>query len=107
MPTDKPRISFALSEELLRQVDEYRFSHRVKNQSQAIIQLMEKGLEVLMSQPAPETPTDDLTEQERNLIMDFRSLSPQGKAYVLQSVAMSVQIYKNEYLSVPNVENRG
>ena len=57
MPTDKPRISFALTEDLLRQVDEFRYSNRVKNQSQAIIQLMEKGLEVIASKPSEKIGT--------------------------------------------------
>lgn len=45
MPTDKPRITFTLDEETLKAVDDYKFKHRIKNQSQAILSLIEIGLE--------------------------------------------------------------
>ena len=107
MPTDKPRISFALTEDLLRQIDEYRYTHRVKNQSQAIIQLMTKGLEVLNAeQITDDNAPDELTPQELSLIRDFRSLNAQGKAYILQTMAMSVTIYKNENHDISDVEIR-
>ena len=45
MPTDKPRVTFTISEEKLAQVDAYRFDGKFKNQTQAILSLIEKGLE--------------------------------------------------------------
>ena len=47
MPTDKPRFSITLDEELSARLDEYKFSHRIKNQTQAVVSLIEKGLESL------------------------------------------------------------
>lgn len=45
MPTEKPRVTFTISEEKLAQVDAYRFDGKFKNQTQAILSLIEKGLE--------------------------------------------------------------
>lgn len=44
MPTDNPRVSFALSPEQLSALEAYQFDHRVKNRTQAILALIEKGL---------------------------------------------------------------
>lgn len=48
---------------------------------------------------------EELTEVETDLINDFRSLNKQGKQYILQTMAMSVSIYKNDDLS--NMDNLG
>ena len=47
---------------------------------------------------------DGLTGQEINLIMDFRTLSAQGKEYVLQSMALAVRSYAGERAAVPVLE---
>lgn len=44
MPTEKPRVTFALSEEQLQKIDTFRFENRMKNQTQAILTLIERGL---------------------------------------------------------------
>ena len=45
MPTEKPRVTFTVSKETLDEIDRYRFASRSKNQSQAILSLIERGLE--------------------------------------------------------------
>lgn len=47
MPTNKPRVTFTVSDETLSMIDAYRFTHKCKNQSQAILSLIERGFEVL------------------------------------------------------------
>lgn len=64
MPTDKPRITFALDEETLKAVEDYRFKHRIKNQSQAILSLLDIGMtkiekELAKNSPAPEEGTEE------------------------------------------------
>ena len=51
-----------------------------------------------------ESNNSDYSDAEKKLIADFRSLNRQGKEYILQTMAMSVTIYKNDL--VPNMENR-
>jgi hypothetical protein len=47
MPTLNPRITFTVSEETMQRIDEYRFSHRMRNQTQAILSLIDIGFNVL------------------------------------------------------------
>ena len=45
MPTEKPIVTFTIKQEILDKVDEFRYATKAKNQSQAILSLLEKGLE--------------------------------------------------------------
>lgn len=45
MSTEKPRFTITMDEELLQAIDDYKFEHRIKNQSKAIVQLARIGLE--------------------------------------------------------------
>ena len=45
MPTKKPRITFAISEEELSLIETFRIDHEIKNQSQAILSLLALGIE--------------------------------------------------------------
>lgn len=47
MPTDNPRITFAVSEEMKDRINDYQFSNRIKNQSQAILSLIKIGMDSL------------------------------------------------------------
>lgn len=44
MPTLKPRITFTLDEKTLSRIDDYKYEKRCKNQTQAILELIEIGL---------------------------------------------------------------
>ena len=69
MPTNNPRITFTISDELLEQVDEFRYSNRIKNQTQALIALINRGFEALAG-TSEEPPK--LTEDELLLIQEYR-----------------------------------
>ena len=76
MPTDKPRITFALDERLLSEIDSYKFKHRIKNQSQAIISLIEKGFDSLAADretknsPAPEGAEERISMEQSDRLFD-------------------------------------
>jgi metal-responsive CopG/Arc/MetJ family transcriptional regulator len=44
MATEKTRLTFVADEDLEKRIDDFRFNHRVKNRSEAIRLLIEKGL---------------------------------------------------------------
>jgi len=44
LPTEKPRLTIALDEELLSKIDDFRFENRYPSRSAAVIALIEKGL---------------------------------------------------------------
>jgi metal-responsive CopG/Arc/MetJ family transcriptional regulator len=45
MPTEKPIINFAVDEDFLRRIDDFRFDNRINARSEAIRRLIEESLE--------------------------------------------------------------
>lgn len=54
MPTEKPRVTITMSEEQLAQIEHYRYGNKMKNQTQAILSLIEKGMDLLQAQGSGE-----------------------------------------------------
>ncbi|MDO9528918.1 MAG: hypothetical protein Q7J27_07150 [Syntrophales bacterium] len=44
MATKKPIVTMVFDEELLRRVDDYRYGNRIPTRTEAIRQILEKGL---------------------------------------------------------------
>ena len=77
MPTEKPRFTITLDEDLANKIDNYKFTHRMKNQTQAVVSLIEKGFENLHADPrktekspAPEGAEDLISMEESNRLFD-------------------------------------
>lgn len=47
MPTENPRITITMSKEQLEEIKDYLHKNRLKNQTQAILSLINKGFEAL------------------------------------------------------------
>lgn len=47
VPTEKPRYSIAVDEELLKEIDDFRFENRYPSRSAATVELIRRGLESL------------------------------------------------------------
>lgn len=45
MPTEKPILTFAVDEELLERISDFRFENRIETRSEAIRMLVEKALQ--------------------------------------------------------------
>lgn len=82
MPTNKPRVTFALSEGQLERLEDYRIDQRIKNQSQAILSLIEKGLsDIEKSGTTFEEPPEEKRKFDE-LVKKYRLLDPYGKEAV-------------------------
>lgn len=57
-------------------------------------------VDYLLERPEAAAGTLSVSDTERQLVEDFRQLSPQGKEYVLQSMDMAVKIYGSADLPV-------
>ena len=77
MPTNNPRVSFALPVDLLKQIDEFRYSNRIKNQTQAIIALINRGLESL-------NDAQGLPPADARLLATFHAADKTAQGYALQ-----------------------
>ena len=47
MPTEKPRYTVIVDEELLKKIEDFRFEHRFQTRSEATVELIRLGLEAL------------------------------------------------------------
>ena len=50
MPTDKPRFTITVDEKLDKAIEDYKYRTRAKNKTQAVIELVELGMESLMQE---------------------------------------------------------
>lgn len=77
MPTEKPRVTFTLDKETLEKIDEFRFSSKSKNQSQAILSLIEKGLSKTEFE-IKKSPSD-ISEEAHKVAKDYDGLDRHGR----------------------------
>lgn len=84
MPTLNPRITFTVSEETMKAIDEYRFSHRMRNQTQAILSLIDIGFKFLQGSD-PNEPTEKLSDEDRRILNAYHAADP-----VYQGIALEI-----------------
>ncbi len=77
MPTEKPRVTFTVSPETLNKIEEYRFSNKSKNQTQAILSLIEKGLSDY--EPCVKKASSDLSNEAKKIAKDYEGLDRHGR----------------------------
>ncbi len=59
MPTEKPRYCITVDEEMLKEIDDFRFGNRYNSRSQATLELIRLGLEALKEQKALKTKQEE------------------------------------------------
>lgn len=81
MPTIKPRVTITMTEEQLQKIEDLRFKKRFKNQTQAILALIDAGFEILKAKP---TNAEDIIAQnhDKQMIKKYHSLDEHGKEMV-------------------------
>lgn len=79
MPTNKPRVTFAISPEELTALEDYQYANRIKSQSKAILALIEKGLLQCKEEIKSAPP---YTEEALKLAKDYDDLDGHGKKVV-------------------------
>ena len=52
MPTEKPRYTVIVDEEMLKRIDDFRFENRYPSRSAATVELIRLGLELLEAREA-------------------------------------------------------
>lgn len=79
MPTKKPRVTFAISQEQLSAVENFQFDNKIKNQTQAILALIEKGLSDFESGIKNAPPISD---EAMKIAKGYENLDSHGKSMV-------------------------
>mgnify|MGYP006992115221 CR=1 FL=1 len=86
MPTLNPRITFTVSDETMKAIDEYRFSHRMRNQTQAILSLIDLGFKVLDGNEPIIEPAEKLTDEDRQVLNAYHAAEPYAQMIALQTL---------------------
>ena len=89
MPTMNPRITFTVSEETMKAIDDYKFSHRMKNQTQAILSLIDIGFKVLEDKE-PIEPAEKLTDEDRQVLDAYHAADPVSRLYAMHILKMEL-----------------
>lgn len=91
MPTENPRVTITMSEEQLDEIRNYLHENKMKNQTQAILSLINKGFDALNSTPSkvvsPRTkkaPTKSVSALEDELLGNFRCLDMRGQSVLCE-----------------------
>lgn len=83
MPTMNPRITFTVSDETMKAIEDYKFSHRMKNQTQAILSLIDMGFKVLEDKE-PIEPAEKLSDEDRRVLDAYHAAEPVYQEIVLE-----------------------
>ncbi len=89
MPTMNPRITFTVSEETMKAIDDYKFSHRMKNQTQAILSLIDIGFKVLEDKE-PIEPAVKLSDEDREVLDAYHAADPVSRLYAMHILKMEL-----------------
>lgn len=85
MPTNKPRTMITFNDEnLYKAVDEYRFTHRFRSQNEAVMDLINKGIEKLIGK-TPVEPAEKLSDEDRHVLNIYHAAEP-----VYQGIALEI-----------------
>lgn len=93
MPSKLPRINFVISQAEYDAVKQYKETHKIKNLSQAYIELISRGLEELQRESAVASV---YTPSEKSIISDYRTLDSYGKDAVREVLRVEKERCEDE-----------
>lgn len=93
MPTNKPRVTITMTEQELGAIEDYQYFNNKKNQTQAILDLIRKGLD------EAEAASTEISAEELAHIKKYRVLDTHGKKVVDSALEL-------EYERVTHVETK-
>lgn len=93
MPTDNPRITFMVTEETHQRINNYQHDKKLKNQSQAILELIRQSLDAIDAYDESVKQAEiaalaksELVHDEAELVAAYRKLNPDGQHMALGMV---------------------
>lgn len=78
MPTDKPRVTITMSEDQFEKIENYWHDNKMKNQTQAILSLLDAGLSGIEKKKQPQLCSSEALKLAR----DYDELDQHGKKAV-------------------------
>ena len=71
MPTNKPRFTITIEEDLFQRIEDFKYEYRYKNQTQAVLALIEMGLSEM--ETTKKSPVINDGGQDRELLKAYQS----------------------------------
>ena len=112
MPTENPRITITMSVERLEEISSFRYKNKMKNQTQAILALINKGFEALKSQELPKitekqkAPAEMANALEQEIVKCFEKMDSAGKRILYEIAAAMVESGRYSVPEVPELAAR-
>ena len=63
MPTEKPRYTVIVDEELLKEIDDFRFENRYPSRSAATLELIRLGMDAIKNQKQAQKKKSDTSKE--------------------------------------------
>ena len=98
MPTNKPRVTITMDEEMLSKIEDYRFDRKFKNQTQAILSLIEAGFDKLCNNTASDPAS--ISKETLDTIKKYRVLDEHGKDIVDTVLDKEYERTKSNYIEL-------
>lgn len=98
MPTNKPRVTITMDEEMLSKIEDYRFDRKFKNQTQAILSLIEAGFDKLCNNTASDPAS--ISKETLDTVKKYRVLDEHGKDIVDTVLDKEYERTKSNYIEL-------
>ena len=84
MPTIKPRCTITFEDEELRErIDTFRFENRYRSQNDAIMALINRGIEALTGK-VPIKPKEEMSVEDKRILQLYHAADEQARYYAIQ-----------------------
>jgi hypothetical protein len=86
MPTIKPRCTITFEDEELRdKIDTFRFENRYRSQNDAIMAIINRGIEVLTGEVVTKPKTEEISKEDKRVLTVYHAADP-----VYQGIALEI-----------------
>lgn len=91
MPTIKPRCTITFEDEELRdKIDTFRFENRYRSQNDAIMALINRGIEVLTGEVVTKPKTEEISKEDREVLDAYHAADPVSRLYAMHILKMEM-----------------
>lgn len=94
MPTEMRRVTIAVPAGTMSEIDGYRYREKIKNQTQAVLSLIELGLDACC---APKEDLSSLSAAAMQMALDYDSLDLHGQRLLRELTALEQERVQEQW----------
>lgn len=99
MPTEMRRVTIAVPAGTMSEIDCYRYREKIKNQTQAVLSLIEMGLDACCS---PKEDASSLSAAAMQMALDYDSLDLHGQRLLRELTALEQERVQEQWGQRPS-----